>query len=402
MNTQQQTTGAGQPANLGMLSYLFPKEQLPVPVKRKPIDFKPRRASKLTSGVRVTSINPALAAPPGQVKLAALNDANWPKQLAEFLNVYGRMRSDNFERTIAEETFRNRKDLVFSTVRQVMGDSQCKQVRTLAHFKPRLLPRIFQLWTSKGISKRAQINYFSHVVWFWRICNIDVEPIAAYATEKREFTIPRTAISDKSWKGNGVDFEEVYKKLYELDPVAARLTLAMKQNGLRLKESLRLDPHEADGGDRLLLTKGTKTGRPRQLVFDVFDDENFRRVLDHLKEEVPEGNHLAWSNLTLKQAKERMYTISRRIGLRKNGVYGVTWHGLRHDFAIDNLEKLTGEKAPVRGGLIINYREISEARLKVSQALGHNRLEITGAYYGSCLSLEREQMRSFMRSWDRM
>jgi hypothetical protein len=134
----------------------------------------------------------------------------------------------------------------------------------------------------------------------------------------------------------------------------------------------------------------------------VFDDENFRRVLDHLKEEVPEGNHLAWSNLTLKQAKERMYTISRRIGLRKNGVYGVTWHGLRHDFAIDNLEKLTGEKAPVRGGLIINYREISEARLKVSQALGHNRLEITGAYYGSCLSLEREQMRSFMRSWDRM
>lgn len=407
MNLPQQPAGAGQTANKSLMASLFSKDQLPVPVssvrgRKKKQNSKTRRDSPAADLVRVTSINPALNVPPGQVNLAALNDRNWPKQLSEFLFAYGHCRSDNFARTISEETLRNREDIVFSTFRLVMNDKQCKHVRTLAQFKPRLLPRIFELWTAKEISKRAQNNYFSNFVWFWRICNIEVGPIANYAKEAKEFTHIRTATRDKSWKGNGVDFDEIYKKLYEIDPVAARLTLAMKQNGLRLKESLRLEPHGADGGDRLLVTKGTKTGRPRQLLFDVFEDENFRRVLDHLKGEVPEGCHLAWSHLTLKQAKERMYTISRKIGLRKNGVYGVTWHGLRHDFAIDQLEKLTGQKAPVRGGIAINYRELSDARLKVTRAMGHNRLEITGAYYGSSLSLEREQMRNFARSWDRI
>ena len=151
-----------------------------------------------------------------------------------------------------------------------------------------------------------------------------------------------------------------------------------------------------------MITKGAKTGRPRQLMFDVFEDENFRRVLDELKAEVPPECHLAWTNRTLKQAKDRMYYLARQLGLKKNGSLKVTFHGLRHDFAIDQLEELTGQTAPVRGGIVINYRALSAARLKVTQAMGHNRITVTGAYYGTFLSLEREQMRTVTRSWDRI
>lgn len=404
MHQIDQVANTNPAAKKVLLQSLFESDQLPVPGARAKgkQTYAERRLSPVIGGVRVTSINPQLTASPGRVKLDALNDSDWPKQLSEFLHKYGRIRSANFSMKTSEETLRNRSDILFSTVRMLMDDKHLKSIKTLAQIKPRHLPRMFELWTAKGISKRAQINYYNVVRWFWRICGMEIDPIRSYEKEKGEFTINRNAERDKSWKGNGVDFEVIYKKAYEMDPVGARLLLAMKQNGLRLKESLRLEPHSADGGDRLLITKGTKTGRPRQLVFEVFEDENFRLVLDQLKDEVPEGSHLAWSNLTLKQAKFRMYYLARKLGLTKNGAYKVTCHGLRHDFAIDQLEKLTGQKAPVRGGIAINYRALSEARLKVTRALGHNRLKVTGAYYGSFLSLEREQMRSFIRSWDRI
>ncbi|ABD72171.1 hypothetical protein Rfer_4486 (plasmid) [Rhodoferax ferrireducens T118] len=395
----------GHAATKGMMLSLFEKDQLPAVTRTR---AKPEqshaqsRISPVVGGVRVTSINPALTVMPGQVRLDSLNDENWPKQLSEFLYAYGRSRCNNFQTKVSEETLRNRTDILFSSIRLLMEDKQLRHVKTLAQVKPRLMPRLFELWTAKGISKRAQINYFTNMRWFWRICGMEIGAIANFSKEADEFKINRNAETDRSWKGNGVDFEVVYQKLHELDPVGARLARAMKQYGLRLKESLRLEPHLADGIDRLLITKGAKTGRPRQLMFDVFEDENFRRVLDELKAEVPPECHLAWTNRTLKQAKDRMYYLARQLGLKKNGSLKVTFHGLRHDFAIDQLEELTGQTAPVRGGIVINYRALSAARLKVTQALGHNRLKVTGAYYGSFLSLEREQMRSVTRSWDRI
>ncbi len=224
-----------------------------------------------------------------RVSLGALTSYDWKRELSDFLHAYGRMRSGKWDQKASEETLRNRTDHLFSTFTALMKD---RKLKTLSQIKPRHMPRIFEMWNAKPLSKLAQRNYFTNVKWFWRVCGIEAGPIADYATEKGEFTINRTATKDKSWKGNGVDFNDIYQQMYALDPVGARLMQAMKQNGLRLKESLRLIPHEADGGDRLLITKGTKTGRPRQLLFDVFEDENFRRVLDHLKDQVLEGCHL--------------------------------------------------------------------------------------------------------------
>lgn len=149
-------------------------------------------------------------------------------------------------------------DILFSTMIPIMKE---RKLRSLSQVKPRLMPRMFELWTEKGVSKRAQINYFNVMRWYWRVFGIQLDPIVTYAKEKDEFTINRNATHDKSWAGNDVDFLEIYEKMYAMDPVAERLLVAMKTFGLGLKESLRLQPHEVDGGNSLLLTKGTKTGR---------------------------------------------------------------------------------------------------------------------------------------------
>lgn len=383
------------------MGQLFDKSELPkVPraARREPntVLVAPRRSAQVVGSVREAPADLALRAPVGYVRLEALDSPNWKKQLSDFLHIYGRTRSGNFNKPTGEETFRNRKDILFSTFTALMKD---KQLKTLSQIRPRTMPRMFELWEAKGISDRAQINYYNQVRWFWRVCGIEIEPIASFAKRPGQFTINRNATKDKSWSGNGIDFDDVIEKIREHDPIAARLFETMKAYGLRLKEALCLRPHESDVGTGLRVFRGTKTGRARQLEFSEFGETNFRSVLDSLKGSVPEENHLAWSHLSLKQAKRRMYTVCERFGITK-AVLGVSPHGLRHEFSIEYLEKLTGVQAPVRGGIAINYKELAEARRTITRALGHNRTEITGAYYGSFVTHEREQLRHFRAAWE--
>lgn len=344
-------------------------------------------------------VNPAIQVMPGRVNLAALKSKDWKRELSDFVHWHGRVRSNDFRRKASEETFRNRKDIVFSTVRDIMAMD--KNIQSLSQIKPRLLPRIFQMWDARGVNKRAQINYFNQMRWFWRVCGIRVDAIATYAQFEGDFTINRNAEYDKSWTGNGVEFEEIYRKMEAIDPVGARLMLAMKTYGLRVKESLCLKPGESDGGDALHLSRGTKTGKARTVKFKDFGEDALRAVLDQLKGKVPEDCHLAWQQRSLKQAKDRIQYLARKVGLTKKDL-GVTLHGLRHEFAIEMLEKLAGVTAPVRGGIAIDYRKLSAVRKKISEALGHHRPKVTNAYYGSFHSLERDQLRKFNASWKRI
>jgi hypothetical protein len=63
-------------------------------------------------------------------------------------------------------------------------------------------------------------------------------------------------------------------------------------------------------------------------------------------------------------------------------------HGLRHQYAQNRYEELTGWKAPAAGGpptraLGAEQRALDrEARLTISQELGHEREQITTVYIG--------------------
>lgn len=371
------------------------------PGRGNPNGYQPQRNAGThgrSAKVNVHSSSNVFLATPGQVRQDLLTDHNWPRQLAELLDAYGRTRKKCFKAKSSETTLENRRNILHSTFRMIMND---KGFTSLSQIKPRHIPRIIEMWRASGVGIRAMRNYYWHLGWFFKLCGMNAPAIGEFASYPGEFVTSRAATRDLSWKGNGVDFDAVYQVIRADDPVAARLMLAIKTFGLRVKESVCLNPHEADRIHGLAITKGSKTGRARMLEFEHFGERDFRKVLDEIKSEVPPDVHLAWSHRTLKQAMSHVYWLMRKHGVTRSKL-GVTLHGLRHDFAIDMLEELTGATAPIRGGLVINYRAISDARLKVSNALGHVRLEITTSYYGTFISLEREQMRRFTRSWQRL
>lgn len=354
----------------------------------------------LDQRIRVGVSDVALHDNYGHVNIKLLSDRDWKRQLSDFLHKYGREAQRGAKETVSEETFRNRQDQMFSTVRELMADQKLQHMVSLAQCTPRMLPVMFQKWTQRGVSKRAQINYYNTWRWFWRACGIEIPDIGHYATTTGEFTINRAATEDKSWAAKGIKIEEIAQRVAELDPIGARIILLMAGFGLRVKEGLRLRPHEADGGDRLHVTEGTKNGRPRTLNFKELGDSDYRAMLDRAKAEVDPKCHAAWSKRSLKQAKQRMYDLARKVGITKNQL-GVTWHGLRHQYAIDLLESMSGAVAPVRGGnfTMLDYKQLSAIRKKISQALGHSRTKITGAYYGSFTGLNNQHMRNFEASW---
>ena len=73
--------------------------------------------------------------------------------------------------------------------------------------------------------------------------------------------------------------------------------------------------------------------------------------------------------------------------MKRHGItqaqFGITAHGLRHEYAQGRYRACSGVEAPVRGGPVIESARDTAARLTVAQELGHARKQISGAYLGS-------------------
>jgi hypothetical protein len=194
--------------------------------------------------------------------------------------------------------------------------------------------------------------------------------------------------------------DEVIKLAEAEDPVLAGLIIQAKEFGLRAQESLSLDPHESDGGNHLRVLRGAKGGRQRAVRFEPFGDASLRKVLDELQNKNPDGIR-GWKGLTTKQARRRMYYLLGKLGITRREL-GVTLHGLRTQFAIEKFESIAGVQAPVRGGQTINFKALDEVRRQVSQALGHNRMQVTAAYYGSFDKMAKVARQRFTAAWQKL
>jgi integrase len=95
---------------------------------------------------------------------------------------------------------------------------------------------------------------------------------------------------------------------------------------------------------------------------------------------------------TLAQWLNRYYDIVRRYGgVSRRG--GYVSHGLRHGYANDRFEALTGQRTAVRGGAGVGLSASEErhARQQVAEELGHSRRRVTTAYYGPEFSASRRR-----------
>jgi integrase len=77
-----------------------------------------------------------------------------------------------------------------------------------------------------------------------------------------------------------------------------------------------------------------------------------------------------------------LHNLMTKLGVTRPAL-GVTPHGLRHGYAGDRYEAVTGVAAPVRGGMAPDPATDEHARLQVAEELGHARLQIASAYLGS-------------------
>ena len=147
---------------------------------------------------------------------------------------------------------------------------------------------------------------------------------------------------------------------------------------LRREESIKFVPSYSDGGDHLVLKDSwTKGGKAREIPIRS-DDQ--RQVLTRAHQLAGRGSLIPANRNYVQQL--RIYEgHTSRAGLSK-------LHGLRHAYAQQRYQELTGWPCPAAGGPV--SAELSapqktldmEVRLEISRELGHEREEITAVYLG--------------------
>lgn len=190
------------------------------------------------------------------------------------------------------------------------------------------------------------------------------------------------ATTDKSWVGNEVLTDELIEKVKNEDEWVGMNMELMQQFGLRIRESVLIRPRLSDVGQSLTVEEGTKGGRTRYVPIR---NDKQRLVLDKAKKmaEQNQRNAMVPPGKTAKQAIRRIYYICEKFGITRAQL-NITPHGLRHEYANDRFEEVSGNPSAVRGGsdpidMDLDY----EARNVVTRELGHARLSITTAYTGA-------------------
>ena len=226
-------------------------------------------------------------------------------------------------------------------------------------------------WRDRRLSDATIMNRMAHVRWW-----ADQVGKANLVGSNAEYGIrPRSHVSDGTKRR---DLDEA--KLARVKDVHVRMALRLQAEfGLRREEAIKFTPSYADRGDRLAVKGSTaKGGRPREVP--VLTDSQ-RRLLDEARE-LAGGGALVPPGCNYAEHKKVYEDQTKAAGLDQ-------MHGLRHAYALDRYEEITGWKAPAAGGP--RRRDLNDARRRIDTAarltiaseLGHSRLEIARDYVGS-------------------
>ena len=237
--------------------------------------------------------------------------------------------------------------------------------------KPKHVDALVKLWFEQGLSIGTIKNRMAAVRWW--AAKINKRHVVAKSNE--HYGIPDRRFVANESKACTVTREQLDKVRDE----HVRMSLELQQAfGLRREEAMKFQPSYADRGDHLILKASwTKGGKPRNIL--VRTDAQ-RDVLNRARRLAGFGSMIPSNRSYVHQL--RVYEGNTfRAGLSK-------MHGLRHAYAQDRYEALTGWKCPATGGpdsksLTPERRALDrEARLTISRELGHEREQVTTAYCG--------------------
>jgi hypothetical protein len=151
--------------------------------------------------------------------------------------------------------------------------------------------------------------------------------------------------------------------------------------GLRSKEASLLDARsaliEARERGAITVTEGTKGGREREVPIT---SEHQIQTLERAAEIQGEGKNLIPSDQTWKEWRDGGLRDGREAIQEAIGGHG--YHDLRAAYACERYKALTGHDAPVLGGRIEDRDLDREARMEISEELGHGRIDVVAEYLG--------------------
>ncbi|MBT9464539.1 tyrosine-type recombinase/integrase [Hydrogenophaga sp.] len=219
--------------------------------------------------------------------------------------------------------------------------------------------------------------------------------------------VPRSALvrqqvayGSKTWSAAGIEPIGIAALLAEDHYHESLLIELMYYFGLRVSEALSLNPTRADVVGGLLLTSGTKGGKDRLVPYmegaemKAKQREVLNRAIDWMNKNNRRGD-MGYPGLSMEKSRQKYYNTLYAVGVTKADL-GIVSHGLRHEYAANLFEQLTGHRPPVEGQepsdwFKKNRELVDHAYLMVSEALGHWRKSISAAYLGSIAGMSKTQ-----------
>jgi site-specific recombinase XerD len=239
----------------------------------------------------------------------------------------------------------------------------------LRFMKPKHIYALVQHWKAKGDSPGSMKNRMSHLRWlmgkFEGKRNM-VPSNDALGIEKRVYI----SHQDRSVVLTDGDLSKIN------DPMMQHSLKGQALFGLRMEESIKIEPFIADAGKFLYIRK-SKGNRERFIPMLTKEQRDWldeaKRLAQH------KNNSLIPPNVSYKTYRARFDKACQRAGINHR-------HGLRHQYAQQRYQELTEWLPPAKGGptqnqLTPEQKIIDRAvRLQVSLDLGHSRRNIVGIY----------------------
>jgi integrase len=342
---------------------------------------------------------------------ASIPHGNWKKQLADLLKQQENLRTVRGDRRASDKTLEARGHILYQGFHElrILG----YRFDTIASFRQKHMQALVDKWVDE---RKAASTINNRITTFRIFCNWIgkpdlIGPTAQYVKDPKRATRALSAQTDKSWSGNGVNIDEKLAEIRQADERAGLMLLAGRTWGLRRLEMVCIRPYAtvvvggttnivafndvkvsreelkaaiAASGSGLPIKKGTKGGRCRVLPLDTPEKIDVLRQLQTVVQD--HDGFLGWPGESLKTNARRLSYIAKKFGLTKADL-GVTLHGLRHEVANNEFERLSGVQSAIRGGNSPLRGETRVAAQLVSQLLGHSRVSITSAYCGSVVKM---------------
>jgi hypothetical protein len=237
--------------------------------------------------------------------------------------------------------------------------------------KPKHIEALLERWREQDLSIGTIKNRMAVIRWWAN--KVDKRNVVARNNEY--YGIPDRRFVTNESKARTV----TQKQLEKVRDEHVRMSLELQQAfGLRREEAMKIRPCVADQGDHLFLQASwTKGGRERIVPIRT---KQQREVLDRAHRLAGRGSLIPANRNYVQQM--RVYEgNTRRAGLHH-------MHGLRHAYAQERYQDLTGWTCPAAGGPVTKeltreqHEQDSKARLAISRELGHEREQVTASYLG--------------------